>query len=230
MSLILEIETATTVCSVALSRSGTLLACREIEQRNVHAEKITVFIDDVLSSAGVDYHELDAIAVSCGPGSYTGLRIGVSAAKGLCFALDKPLIAVETLEAMTSGMIQKLNGSSNENTLLCPMIDARRMEVFTAVFDGQANRIKPTSAEIVGEDSFADLLQSNKVIFFGDGAGKCGEVLEAHANATVIDDFTNSAAFLVRKATKKFLAGEFEDVAYFEPFYLKDFIAGKRPA
>ncbi|HVW13717.1 MAG TPA: tRNA (adenosine(37)-N6)-threonylcarbamoyltransferase complex dimerization subunit type 1 TsaB [Mucilaginibacter sp.] len=230
MSLILEIETATTVCSVALSQDGKLLACHEIEQRNVHAEKITVFIDAVLNAAQVNYPELDAVAVSCGPGSYTGLRIGVSAAKGLCFALDKPLIAVETLEAMTSGMIQKLNGGPDENTLLCPMIDARRMEVFTAVFDGHGHRIRATSAEIVGENSFADLLQSSKIIFFGDGAGKCREVLEEHTNATVLDDFTNSATFLVPKATEKFLANEFEDVAYFEPFYLKDFIAGKKSA
>lgn len=225
MSLILQIETATTVCSVALSENGNVLAYKEIQQRNVHAEVITLFIDEVLRFAGKQYNELSAVAVSCGPGSYTGLRIGISVTKGLCYSLDIPFIAVETLEAMTDGMIAQ---TAANDMLFCPMIDARRMEVFTAVFGAEGNRIKPTSAEIIDQDSFSDLLQANKILFFGDGASKCAEVLGANANANIISDFQNSALHLTKKATEKFINKDFEDTAYFEPYYLKDFIAGKK--
>lgn len=224
--MILQIETATTVCSVALSENGKILACREADQRNIHAEKITVFVNEVLQAAGKSFNNIDAIAISSGPGSYTGLRIGVSAAKGLSFALDKPLIAVETLEAMAAGLIDQ--SSFEQNTLLCPMIDARRMEVYTAIFDLNGNKILPTTAEIIDGNSFSDLLSRHKIIFFGDGAEKCREVLAVHPNAEVVGDFTNSAKHLTKRATEKYLAKEFEDVAYFEPYYLKDFIAGKR--
>jgi len=225
MSLILQIETATTVCSVALSETGSVLAYKEIQQRNVHAEVITLFIDEVLKTAGKQYSDLSAVAVSCGPGSYTGLRIGISVTKGLCYSLDIPFIAVETLEAMTDGMIAE---SNEEDTLFCPMIDARRMEVFTAVFDSKGNRVKPTSAEIIDQDSFSDMLKTNKIIFFGDGAAKCEEVLGTNPNVQIISDFQNSARHLTKKATEKFSAKDFEDTAYFEPYYLKDFIAGKK--
>lgn len=225
MSLILQIETATTVCSVALSENGSVLAYKEIQQRNVHAEVITMFIDEVLKTAGKQYNKLSAVAVSCGPGSYTGLRIGISVTKGLCYSLDIPFIAVETLEAMTDGMITEV---AENDVLFCPMIDARRMEVFTAVFDAEANRVKPTSAEIIDQDSFYDLLKTNKIIFFGDGAAKCHEVLGANSHAQIIPDFQNSARHLTKKATEKFNAKDFEDTAYFEPYYLKDFIAGKK--
>ncbi len=225
--MILQIETATTVCSVALAENGKVLACKEADQRNIHAEKITLFIDEVLKSADKTYDEIDAIAVSSGPGSYTGLRIGVSAAKGLSFALDKPLIAVETLQAMANGYAE-IN-DIDTGTLLCPMVDARRMEVFTAVFDEYGDRvIEATSAKIIDEESFRDLLSTNKIIFFGDGAGKCRDILSAHANAVIVDDFTNSARYITRKANEKYLDKDFEDVAYFEPYYLKDFIAGKK--
>jgi tRNA threonylcarbamoyladenosine biosynthesis protein TsaB len=227
MSLILQIETATTVCSVALALNGEILCLCEIEQRNVHAEKITVFIDDLLHKTNRSYTDLDAIAVSSGPGSYTGLRIGVSAAKGLCFALDKPLIAVETLTAMADGLIQQ-HSFANRNQLLCPMIDARRMEVFTAVFDIYGNKIRPTSAEIIDENSFGDLLKDHQIIFFGDGAEKCSQVLGMHSGATIMADFSNSASHLAKRALKKYEDKQFEDVAYFEPYYLKDFIAGKK--
>jgi len=224
--MILQIETATTVCSVAIAREGRTIACVEVEQRNVHAEKITLFIDEVLNKAGKSYADIDAVAVSSGPGSYTGLRIGVSAAKGLCFALDKPLIAVETLAAMADGFRQQqhLDGG----TLLCPMIDARRMEVFTAMFDAEGNRVMSTLAEIINENSFAGLLQDHQIIFFGDGAAKCLDVLGTHSNASIIAHFTNSASHLSQKAFEKFKKKNFEDVAYFEPYYLKDFIAGKK--
>jgi tRNA threonylcarbamoyladenosine biosynthesis protein TsaB len=227
--MILQIETATTVCSVALAENGQVLAFKEADQRNIHAEKITLFIDEVLKSVSKTYADIDAIAVSSGPGSYTGLRIGVSAAKGLSFALDKPLIAVETLQAMANGYAE-IN-DIDSGTLLCPMVDARRMEVFTAVFDEYGDRvIEATSAKIIDEDSFRDLLSTNKVVFFGDGAAKCRSVLGAHANAIIVDDFTNSARYITRKANEKYLAKAFEDVAYFEPYYLKDFIAGKKKA
>jgi tRNA threonylcarbamoyladenosine biosynthesis protein TsaB len=228
MSLILQIETATTVCSVALSENGSVLAYKEVQQRNVHAEVITVFIDEVLKSVDKQYHELDAVAISCGPGSYTGLRIGISVAKGLCFALDIPLIAIETLEAMTDGIIAQNTFDNKGDILLCPMIDARRMEVFTAVFTVNGNRVRPTSAEIIDENSFNDLLQTNKIIFFGDGAAKCSEVLGSNPNVHIIPEFLNSASYLTKKAKEKYLANNFENTAYFEPYYLKDFIAGKK--
>jgi tRNA threonylcarbamoyladenosine biosynthesis protein TsaB len=226
MSLILQIETATTVCSVALSENGSVLAYKELEQRNVHAEIITLFIDEVLKTNDKKYSDLNAIAVSCGPGSYTGLRIGISAAKGLCFALDIPLIAVETLEGMAGGMLSQ--NTIDNNTLLCPMIDARRMEVFTAVFNTKGDRVKPTSAEIIDENSFSDLLKTNKILFFGDGAVKCSDVLGSSPNAQIVPGFINSARYITKKATEKYAAKDFEDVAYFEPYYLKDFIAGKK--
>jgi tRNA threonylcarbamoyladenosine biosynthesis protein TsaB len=227
MSLVLQIETATAVCSVALAQEGSVLCCREVEQRNIHAEKITVFIDELLSETGRSYANLDAIAVSSGPGSYTGLRIGVSVAKGLCFALDKPLIAVETLAAMTDGFIQK-NSFGTSDRLLCPMIDARRMEVFAAVFDSKGTKVRPTSAEIVDEGSFANLLKDHEMVFFGDGAEKCSKTLGMHPNASIIADFINSASYLTKRALKKYRGKQFEDVAYFEPYYLKDFIAGRK--
>ena len=225
MGLILQIETATTSCSVALARDKKVLAFKEIDQRNIHAEVITVYIDGLLKQTSLSYADLDAIAVSCGPGSYTGLRIGVSTAKGLCFALDKPLIAVETLAAMASSAVR---GLKDPNTLLCPMIDARRMEVFTAIFNAAGEVIRPTAAEIIDGKSFADILAGNKVLFLGDGAEKCREVLGGHTNASFLTGFANSAVDLTAIAADKFEKQEFEDVAYFEPYYLKDFIAGKK--
>jgi tRNA threonylcarbamoyladenosine biosynthesis protein TsaB len=227
MSLILQIETATAVCSVALAKEGVVLACKELEQRNAHAEVITVFIDELLKTTGKHYSGLDAVAVSSGPGSYTGLRIGISVAKGLCFALDIPLIAVETLEAMTDGIISQHLFDDN-NTLLCPMIDARRMEVFTAVFDAGGNRIRPNSAEIIDEESFSDLLKNSKIMFFGDGAAKCADILKGNTNAQIMPGFANSASYLTKRVIEKFRVKDFEDTAYFEPYYLKDFIAGKK--
>lgn len=228
MSTILQIETATTSCSVALSRDGNLLNFKQIIARNIHAEVITLYIDELLNKQGVTYNDIDAIAVSSGPGSYTGLRIGVSTAKGLCFALDKPLIAVETLEAMAYGVITSDGFEQDSKLLLCPMIDARRMEVYTALFDTTGNRITATSADIIDEQSFSSYLAGNKILFFGDGAEKCKAVLGSNPNALFLDDFANSATYLTTKAHEKFMAGRFEDVAYFEPFYLKDFIAGRK--
>lgn len=225
---ILQIETAATVCSVALAKDGEVVGFKQVNARNVHAEVITLFIEELITGAGITYRGLDAIAVSSGPGSYTGLRIGVSTAKGLCFALDKPLIAVETLAAMANGVLSDASFTIDASTLLCPMIDARRMEVYTAVFNTTGERILPTAAEIIDENSFAELLKSNKILFFGDGADKCQLVLGDNTNAQFLPGFTNSATYLTKPAFDKFMAKDFEDVAYFEPYYLKDFIAGKK--
>jgi tRNA threonylcarbamoyladenosine biosynthesis protein TsaB len=225
MALILQIETATTSCSVAIAENGVILAYKEVNERNIHAEVITRFIEFIINEADITYQQLDAIAVSCGPGSYTGLRIGISTVKGLCYALDKPLIAIETLESMCSGA--KASEIYN-NMLLCPMIDARRMEVFTAVFNSAGDKIKETSALIIDENSFSDLLENNRVLFFGDGAEKCQPVLNSNPNAIFLTGFVNSAVYLSERALEKFLNKEFEDVAYFEPYYLKEFIAGKK--
>lgn len=226
--MILQIETATTSCSVALTKDGEVISVKQINERNTHAEVITLFIDELVAVAGVAYNQLDAIAVSSGPGSYTGLRIGVSTAKGLCFALDRPLIAIETLEAMAYGILNRDRYIPESDILLCPMIDARRMEVFTVVFNSKGERIVPTKAEIIDENSFNELLKNNKILFFGDGAEKCHAVLGENPNAMFFPAFVNSAADLTKKALEKFNNKQFEDVAYFEPYYLKDFIAGKK--
>ena len=155
------------------------------------------------------------------------MRIGVSTAKGLCYALDKPLIAVETLEAMAGGLITR---GVDKDALLCPMIDARRMEVYTALFDATGNRVQPTAAEIIDANSFSAKLQQNKIVFFGDGAPKCQETLSGNTNALFIDDFTNSAVHLTKGSYQKFQTGQFEDVAYYEPYYLKDFLVGAKKA
>ncbi|NEU09510.1 tRNA (adenosine(37)-N6)-threonylcarbamoyltransferase complex dimerization subunit type 1 TsaB [Flavihumibacter sp. R14] len=222
--IILQIETATTMCSVALSAGGKLLALKEANERNIHASEITLFIDDVMTRAGITYQQLNAVAVSKGPGSYTGLRIGVSTAKGLCFALDIPLIAVNTLEAMADGFIKKYP-ATDPSTILCPMIDARRMEVYTAIYDANLNQLEPVAAKVLDGQTFGKYLSGSNVIFFGDGAGKTQSLYAANPNYRFIE-FENSASHLSELAVRKFQNGDFEDVAYFEPFYLKDFIAG----
>jgi tRNA threonylcarbamoyladenosine biosynthesis protein TsaB len=238
MPLIIHIETATNVCSVALTYGRQLLSLRESRIKNSHASVITRFIDEVLASSGREFSAVDAIAVSKGPGSYTGLRIGVATAKGLCYALDKPLIAIPTLQAMASGIRESAVGSresgvgspqpaADEQTLICPMIDARRMEVYYAMYDTKGNEIRETRAEIIGSDSFSGLFSDHTILFGGDGSEKCREVLKSNKNAIFIDDFEASAKFMISLAEEKFERKEFEDLAYFEPFYLKDFIAGK---
>lgn len=226
MTTILLIETATTACSVGLARDGKLIALRESLDQRSHAELITVFIAELLSEANIPFSALDAVAVSKGPGSYTGLRIGVSTAKGICYAHDKPLIAIETLYAMAAGFKQKFSSSIQANDLICPMIDARRMEVYAAVFDTNLNAILPTEAVIVDEQSFQEFLKDKHIHFFGDGAAKCREPLGLNPNAHFTEDVHPSAAFFVEAAFAAYAAQSFEDVAYFEPFYLKDFVAG----
>ncbi|MFW0717938.1 tRNA (adenosine(37)-N6)-threonylcarbamoyltransferase complex dimerization subunit type 1 TsaB [Pedobacter sp. N23S346] len=220
MAKILQIETATQVCSVALSIDGKTVIVKEESGQNIHASNVTLFIDEVVKAAGLTYQDIDAVAVSKGPGSYTGLRIGVSTAKGLCYALEKPLIAIETLEMMAAGFLIE---NPEYNGLICPMIDARRMEVYTSVFNSSLEIIEPTSAKIIDETSFADLLLQNKITFLGDGAAKCAETLH-HPNAGFSDQNFNAARNMSVLANNAFNHGHFEDVAYFEPFYLKDFV------
>eukprot|EP01012_Entosiphon_sulcatum_P007118 TRINITY_DN13540_c0_g1_i1.p1 TRINITY_DN13540_c0_g1~~TRINITY_DN13540_c0_g1_i1.p1 ORF type:complete len:232 (+),score=31.78 TRINITY_DN13540_c0_g1_i1:579-1274(+) len=220
MAKILQIETATAICSVALSVNGETVSFKEEQGQNLHAANLTLFIDEVVKTAGISYNELDAIAVSKGPGSYTGLRIGVSTAKGLCYALDKPLIAIETLEMMAAGFLAK---NPTYSGLICPMIDARRMEVYTSVFDTQLNVLLPTEAKIIDDTSFADLLSQQTITFLGDGAAKCADVL-THVNAKFENANFNSATYMSKLANEAFDKDNFEDVAYFEPFYLKDFV------
>lgn len=229
MSLILLIETATQTCSVALAKDGNILNSVEKTEKNIHASQITLFVQEVLATSNFSFADLDAVAVSVGPGSYTGLRIGVSTAKGLCYALDIPLIAINTLEAMADGFRAKCF-SVQPNTLFCPMIDARRMEVYSAVYNYQMEIVNATEAKIIDEQSFKDLLDEHIIYFFGDGAAKCEEVLGSNINARVMDDFINSSKDMAAIAFKKFNDKDFEDVAYFEPFYLKDFVAGVKKA
>ena len=229
MAVFLLIESATPICSVALVKDTGPLALRESTEENIHSSLITVFVQEVFEEAGMAMGQIDAVAVSKGPGSYTGLRIGVSAAKGLCYALDKPLIAVPTLLSMANGARAMLpeDETNRESTLLCPMIDAKRMEVYTAVYDKGLKEIMDTTAMVIDEGSFSHLLNDHRVCFFGNGAGKCQEVLAGHENAIFLNDFNLSSSFMSSLAEDAFRQKRFEDVAYFEPFYLKDFIAGK---
>ena len=229
--MILCLETATPSCSVALVHNGEVLACEEDPKGQNHSEKITLFIDSVMKKAGISYNDLDAVAVSMGPGSYTGLRIGVSTAKGICYAVSKPLIAVETLESMAYGgkvvvSSEVEKSSMNGSMLLVPAIDARRMEVYAAIFDENVNKIKDTEAVIIDENSFAELKKDHHLYLFGDGADKCAEIFENDDKITVIKDFYCSAKYMNTIAQQKFNNSEFVDVAYFEPFYLKDFVPG----
>ena len=224
--MILCLETATPVCSVALNDGCCTLALRETEGQNAHSEKITNFIREVMETAEIDYSRLEAVAVSKGPGSYTGLRIGVSTAKGICYAADLPLMAIDTLEAMAYGMKAKLGSQITENDLLIPMIDARRMEVYAAVFDANLNKINDTAALVIDENSFGDLRKEHRLWLFGDGAPKLGKLFESQPNINIIDGFRPSAAYMRPLAEKALREHGFVDVAYFEPFYLKDFIAG----
>ena len=221
---ILCIETATTICSVALASDRGVLSERKSSEKNAHSAIVTLFADDILMDVGLEYTDIDAVAVSKGPGSYTGLRIGVSTAKGLCYALDIPLISVNTLQSMAKGMADILI-NEDSSTLFCPMIDARRMEVYSAIFDNNTQEVRETKAEIIEPDSFTEYLRNHKMIFFGDGASKCRDIL-THPNAVFYDDINPSAANMAEIAKEKFKGKRFEDIAYFEPFYLKEFIAG----
>ncbi len=228
MALILNIETATTVCSVSLAKDGKLLSLKEQNGDYSHAENLTLFIEDVCKQANIKLSQIDAVAVSKGPGSYTGLRIGVSTAKGLCFSLDKPLISISTLLSITQSIVQSSKFKIENSDLFCPMLDARRMEVYCAMYDFQGNVVKETAAEIIDENSFADILKTKKIVFFGDGSEKCKETFSKTSNAVFLDDVVPSAKDMVALSENAFNSNHFEDVAYFEPYYLKDFVAGKK--
>lgn len=224
MAYLLNIETATTVCSVSISKNEEVLFCKELNEGFTHAENLHVFIQEALTECGLKPNQLNAIAVSKGPGSYTGLRIGVSTAKGLAFALRIPLISVDTLKIMTLAAQAKLN----ENAVYCPMIDARRMEVYTAAFDVNLNTLKETEALIVTNESINAYANYSKVIYFGDGMNKCREVLSQHTNSDFLEGIVPSARFMSAIAFQKFEKKLFENLAYFEPFYLKDFMITKK--
>jgi len=229
MALILNIETATTVCSAALSKDGQLLALKELNNGYTHAENLTLFVEEVMNKAGAKFKDLDAVAVSKGPGSYTGLRIGVSTAKGFCYALTKPLLSAPTLKHLALQVSSsKKTELPNSNALFCPMIDARRMEVYCALFNFDNNEVRATAAEIIDENFLSDILDKHTVYFFGDGAAKCKSALGANKNAIFIDSVFPSAKDMVALSEDAFNKKLFEDVAYFEPFYLKDFVAGKK--
>lgn len=224
MSNILLIETSTRVCSVGLICENELKYIREENsQKYSHSSQLTVFIDQIIKESSLSYNSIDAVSVSNGPGSYTGLRIGVSTAKGICFATGKPLIAVSSLESLVFHTIKK---SEDEYDYIIPMIDARRMEVYTAVFDKNASMVTEINAKIIDKESFADVLEKGKILFTGDGAEKCKEVI-SHPNAVFPGNILSSVTGMVHTSLLKYQNKSYEDVAYFEPYYLKDFVAGK---
>ena len=226
MSLILCIETGTDVCSVGIARDGELLSLRESDEGRDHARKVGVFVDELLRETGIAPDDLDAVAVGKGPGSYTGLRIGVSFAKGLCYGLRKPLLAVGSLDALVEVAREDdeagiLAVDDWQHARLCPRVDARRMEVYAPVFDSQGTPLTDVSAEVVSEESFAAYRQAGEpFVIFGSGARKCADLL---AGATFVE-VTPSARGLARLAQQALDEGRTEDIAYFEPFYLKDFV------
>ena len=223
MSCILSIDTSTNVCSVAVSQDGICIFDKVDNSGSNHAEKLGTFVDEAL--AFVDSHELtlDAVAVSCGPGSYTGLRIGVSMAKGICYGRNIKLLAVPTLELLAVPVLLH-HESIEEDALLVPMIDARRMEVYSAVYDRSLKAVRAIQADVVDGDTYKEFLDKGAVYFFGDGAEKCMEVIH-HPNAHLIKNIEPVAKNMFPLAEKRMAEGKFEDVAYFVPFYLKDFVA-----
>ncbi|MBR2168789.1 MAG: tRNA (adenosine(37)-N6)-threonylcarbamoyltransferase complex dimerization subunit type 1 TsaB [Alistipes sp.] len=225
MALILCIETGTDICSVGLSRDGELVSLRESDEGRDHAKRVGVFVDELLRETGIAPDELDAIAVGMGPGSYTGLRIGVSFAKGMCYGLQIPLVAVGSLDALAEVAIEDneagiLDVKDWNDAVLCPMVDARRMEVYTRLFNAAGEPLSEVSAEIVTEESFSEWRKDRQLVIFGNGAAKCREILPD----TTYVNITPSARGLARLAERRLQEGKTEDIAYFEPFYLKDFI------
>ena len=226
MSCILHIETSTETCSVALSHDGASVFSKENFDGPSHASLLGVYVDEAMSFADSHALPVDAVAVSCGPGSYTGLRIGVSMAKGLAFGLNVPLVGLPTLEVMCVPVL--LGKDLEDDAMLCPMIDARRAEVYAAVYERALHPLRPAGADIVepGANPYLEFLERGPVYFFGNGAGKCREAL-THPNAHFVDDIRPLARWMFPLAEKAIAREEFRDVAYFEPFYLKEFVASK---
>lgn len=225
MSCILHIETSTSACSVAVSEDGQVVFKKEDLNGPSHAVSLGVFVDEALSFADSHAMPLDAVAVSCGPGSYTGLRIGVSMAKGVCYGRNLKLIGLPTLKVQCVPVLL-YHDELPDDALLCPMIDARRMEVYAAVYDRALKTVRDIAADIVDENSYREFLDRHPVYFFGDGAAKCKEKI-THPNAHFIDGIRPLASMMFPLAEKAIAEEKFEDVAYFEPFYLKEFVAGK---
>ena len=221
MALVLNIETATTNCSVSLSKDGETLVLKEDNSLGYsHAETLHLFIDEVFKISKINPSEIDAVSVSKGPGSYTGLRIGVSSAKGLCFALNKPLISISTLESLAHQVKHK-------DGYIIPMLDARRMEVYSAVYNSNLELYREIRAEVITEESYSELLERSKVYFIGNGVEKTKSLIQ-HPNAVFIDGKLPSANEMSLLAEAKYKKSDTEDVAYFEPYYLKDFVALKK--
>ena len=226
MACILHIETSTNVCSVAVSEDGQcIFEQQEHGEHGAGAERLGTMVDEAMSFTDNHAIPFDAVAVSCGPGSYTGLRIGVSMAKGICYGRDLKLLAVPTLELLCVPVLLR-NPDMEENALLCPMLDARRMEVYAALYDRSLKAVRPVSADIVEADTYKQWLDERPIYFFGNGSKKCMEIIE-HPNAHFIDGIEPLAKWMQPLAEKRFLNEQFEDVAYFVPFYLKDFVAIK---
>lgn len=224
MATILHIDTSTDVCSVAVSQDGKVIYDQECHDGPQHATRLGVFVDEAMSFADSHAIPLDAVAVSGGPGSYTGLRIGVSMAKGVCYALGIPLISVPTLELMCVPLL--LSEKIEEGALMCPMLDARRMEVYATVMDRGLKTVRETQADVVTEETYREWLERGPVYFFGNGAAKCMETIN-HPNARLIEGVEPLAKWMMPLAERKLMRGEVEDVAYYVPFYLKDFVATK---
>ena len=222
MSCILSIETSTSVCSVALSAEGKVLFEKSSFEGPSHAALLGVFVEEALSVLKENERKLDAVAVSSGPGSYTGLRIGVSLAKGLCFGWNIPLISIHTLDIMAATVIKQQ--VVDPDCLYCAMLDARRMEVYASIYDSSMHTVRETAADIVDADTYASNLEKGKVCFFGNGATKCQSVITS-SNALFVEDIHPLAVNMVTLAEEAYNKGQFEDVAYFEPFYLKEFQA-----
>lgn len=222
MATLLNLETSTTLCSVAVSKDGMVVFNKQSEDGPSHATLLGQYVEEATAFVRANNMKLDAVAVSCGPGSYTGLRIGVSTAKGLCYALDVPLIAVNTLELLACTLL--FDDQTDEDALLCPMIDARRMEVYAAIYDRSLQALRPVSADIIDESSYSSFLENNKICFFGNGAEKCRTTI-THSNARFKTGVHPVAQNMVALAEKSFRESSFVDIAYFEPFYLKDFVA-----
>jgi tRNA threonylcarbamoyladenosine biosynthesis protein TsaB len=220
LSYLLHIETATPVCSVALSFENKILSLRETAEENAHSSCINIFIEECLKEEGIEAAELNAVSLSTGPGSYTGLRIGAATAKGLCYALNIPLVSVSTLQAMAAGFLLK-NDIKKKDLLLCPMIDARRMEVYYALYDKDLAEVRSPSAKVVTEDFLSDAGERT-IIYFGTGSEKCREVIKNKNMEFAAGNF-NSAANSVELAIQKFHKQELEDIALFEPLYIKEF-------
>jgi len=226
--MIICLETATNVCSVALCNQAGVISLKESNEQKSHASMLTVFIDEILKENKISVRDLEAVAVSKGPGSYTGLRIGVSVAKGMAFAASIPLIGIDTTLSMFLGLSESMEKiqETDADTLFCPMLDARRMEVYYAIYDINGRIIKDISAEIVSESTFSTIPESRKIIFFGDGAFKCRGVIN-RKNSYFAADFKISAASMQKPVYMAHNNHHYEDIAYFEPFYLKDFVTSK---